>query len=560
MTVALLILWTSLPYWPVSGFDFVDLDDPQYVTQSTLVTRGLSPDAMLRAVTESHADNWHPLTWWSLMLDWQLFGASPGPYHVENVLWHLLNMLLVFVLFYRLTDSQGYAFWAAAVFGLHPVHVESVAWISERKDLLCGCGYLLATYSYLRYGRSGGWWNWLQVTLWLSLALLAKPLAVTLPCLFLLLDAWPLKRVNWTLPRSIGLAVREKLAWFLLVAVCSLLAKQAQQTAEIARNDWPLLLRLSNLPLNYVRYLGLSFWPHDLSVQYPYNPPPSVWSVVASVLLLLAVTGIGLWQWRKRPAVLIGWLWFLGTLVPMIGLVQVGKQPVADRYLYLPLLGLLLMLWPVVSAGSGVTVRVLRPVAAGLTLSLLTIGSGNQVAVWANSQTLYEQAIACDPTNEEALRGLGQLYLKAGDSRTGLLLIGRSMEWDYHRWQARRLYAGDPDPMQTAELQRKWSTMFTTLAAGLEAAVLPLAAGTPLPVDPQTRADVEQIVRLLRKASEIDADAIEPRWQLARMFALRQDHAAALEQCEAILQRQPDHAEALRLRKELLTGKGQPPR
>lgn len=254
--IAALIALTALPFAQTATFDFVSLDDAAYITQSELVQRGLDPIAMVDALG-FHQDNWHPVVWWSLMLDVELFGLNPGPFHVENVFWHVLNVVLLYAAMNELTGDRWRSAFIAAVFGIHPLHVESVAWVTERKDVLSGFWWMAGLWSYAVWAKTGRPRYWRFVTAALVLGLMTKQIMVTLPCVFLLLDAWPLNRWRdpsagrWT-ARRLKSSVIEKLPWIGCVAVASWLAMQAQQTAAASASDWPLSLRLSNATMSLV--------------------------------------------------------------------------------------------------------------------------------------------------------------------------------------------------------------------------------------------------------------------------------------------------------------------
>jgi len=538
--LAVLVLLTAIPYWQVVGFDFVSLDDRQYVTDSKLVQQGLDPLAMWDALAEFHADNWHPLIWWSWMLDFQLFGNNPRAFHLENLLWHVLNVVLLFMALRDLTGDTFRSAVVAAIFGVHPLHVESVAWISERKDVLSGFFWMLGLWSYSYWSRathSRG--LWLIVTISIVLGLMAKQIVVTLPCVFLLLDAWPLGRFydprfqRPTVARTWWL-ISEKLPWFVLSLIASVIAMNAQQSARQAQADWSLALRVSNAAISVFRYLGKSVYPVRLSIQYPYDPPTSQAVVLGAAILLVIVTIVLLVLARRQAALLVGWLWFLGTLFPVIGLIQLGMQPLADRYMYLPLIGLSIgLVWAIPTPRSHGLAWCLAGVT-GLCLAGLAIGTARQAAVWRNSETLYDHALAVDPTNEHAHYAIGFRACESRNVAEGLIHLHTGIEWDRRRADAREAYSGNQDSKERTELNRRWSEIYLMLGRA--------AAGEHHPL--QAITDFQQAVAL----SPTNHDA---RMALGMALADESRTEEAIAEFEEILKQNPNHLQATMARDAL---------
>lgn len=535
-----LIILTLLPYLQVASFDFVLLDDPQYVVDSELVRRGLDPLALWGALTEFHADNWHPLTWWSLMLDFEVFGLRAGPFHLVNLGLHLANVLLLFHVFRSWTGEVWRSFLLAGVFAVHPLHVESVAWVASRKDVLSG---LFVVLSFWAYGgwvktREPGWW-WL-VTLFVTLGLLGKPTVVVLPCLLLLLDLWPFHRLGdlrlgATVVRRCWRLVLEKLPWFGLVALTSAITMSAQRMGRLSRDagDWPLALRLANAPIQVWNYLAKIVWPSPLYVPYMYDPPSSRLWAAGAVGLILAVSA-GLFAYRRRSlAPLVGWLWFLGMLVPVSGLVQVGKQPMADRYMYLPMVGVLIsVLWFLPNrpwqrkralAGLGCVV-----------LGLLAAKCWSQVGVWRNTDTLFGHALEMDPTNDSAHYILGSRALAQGDPEVGLRHLRQAVHWDRTRWERRRLFAGDPNPKNTRHAKTRWADVYYSLGQA------ELGQGK-----------LAEATSSFRSALELDPDRLDVRLSLAGTLLGQREEDAARNELAEILRRDPEHAAARRITERL---------
>jgi tetratricopeptide (TPR) repeat protein len=403
---------TLAAYAPVlgGGYEFLNIDDDEYVTDNPHVRGGLTGPGLGWALTTFHANNWHPLTWVSLQLDAELYGLDPRGYHATNLLLHAANALLLFAALRRLTGATGRSFCVAALFAVHPLHVESVAWVAERKDVLSTLFWMLTLLAYARYAERPGPVRYLPVVLALALGLAAKPMLVTLPCVLLLLDYWPLRRLcrwpegpsPWGGPAGpAGRLVAEKLPLFALAAACCVLTFLAQVNTRHSLN-LPPGVRLANALVSYATYPLQMVWPRDLAAFYPH-PRASLGpaAVAGAAVLLAAGTALAWWLRRRRPYVAVGWLWYLGTLVPVIGLVQVGHQAHADRYTYVPLVGLfLLLVW-----GAGDAVERLRVprLAAGLGAAAVLAAcvglTRGQLSYWTDSLVLWRHAYAVTPDN-----------------------------------------------------------------------------------------------------------------------------------------------------------------
>ena len=409
-------------YAQVIGHQFITLDDPTYIQENPMVNRGVTLAGLAWAFTTFHAANWHPLTWISHMIDCQFFGTNAGRHLLVNALIHVANTLLVFLFLLRTTRARWPSALVAALFALHPLHVESVAWATERKDTLSTFFGLLSLIAYARYteGPSISRYAWTAITL--ALGLLAKPMLVTWPFLMLLLDYWPLRRLEDPMAKKhrrgshrevatgIATLVWEKLPLFALVAASALITFVAQSHGGAVRTlaHAPIGVRLPNALVSYAKYLLLTFWPNDLAVYYPFAGIEA-WQVVGAAFLLIGITVFCVSQRRIRPYLVVGWLWFLGTLVPVIGLVQVGGQIMADRYFYIPSIGLFIALvfgladiaksWrvaPALSAG----------IAGGILLILATLTNA-QIQRWRDSFTLFEHTLAVTPPNLRIEHNLG---------------------------------------------------------------------------------------------------------------------------------------------------------
>ena len=408
----LLIVLTLAAYWPVRHAGFTNCDDDAYVTENPPVLHGLTGNGVKWAFTTFHASNWHPLTWLSHMADCSLFGENAAGSHLVNVGFHLANTLLLLLLLWRLTGAVWRSGFVAALFALHPLHVESVAWIAERKDVLSTCFGLLTLLAYVRYvegskvqsPKSKVWYG--LALLCFVLGLMSKPMLVTWPFILLLLDYWPLRRLQLSTGHSklktLLFFVREKLAFFGLAAAASAVTFWAQKTggAVVPLQELPLLNRLANVAVAYVAYLAKAFWPTRLAVLYPFVLDLPVMKVALAVVGLLAATVFSFLAARRAPYVLMGWVWFVGTLVPVIGLVQVGNQAMADRYTYIPLVGVFIVVsWGAVDLTSRWRgQRFALSAGAAVVLAGCFIGTRLQVGYWRNSLALFSHALQSHKT------------------------------------------------------------------------------------------------------------------------------------------------------------------
>ncbi|MFL6233870.1 MAG: glycosyltransferase family 39 protein [Thermoanaerobaculia bacterium] len=371
---------------------------------------GITRAGLAWAMTAKVASNWHPLTMLSHMLDSQLFGLDPAGHHATSLLLHLGNVLLLFEVLRRMTGAAGRSAAVAALFAVHPAHVESVAWVAERKDVLSALFWILAMGAWARYARQPSIGRYLLVALLMTLGLTAKPMVVTLPFALLLLDVWPLDRLALGWRRLLI----EKLPLLALSAASSLITLQYQKTSLAPLDVVPWSLRAANALVSYVAYLGKLFLPRHLAVFYPIPLEIPAWKIAGAALLLIALTAFSVWRARREPWLLTGWLWFLGTLVPVIGLVQVGRQAMADRYTYLPSIGLFLaVVWSV--AGLGRKHRALLAAAATIVILALAAITRIQISYWSDSATLYRHALAVTGDNYLAHIGLGKALMAEKD-------------------------------------------------------------------------------------------------------------------------------------------------
>ena len=416
-------------YLKVVNYEFVNFDDLAYVSENTHVLSGLNIDNVFWAFTSFYAANWHPLTWLSHMLDFQIFGLNPGMHHLMNVIFHIANTILLFYLLQRMTGAVWRCAFVAALFGLHPFHVETVAWVAERKDVLSTFFGLLTLWAYIRYAGSPQVKRYLLVVLFFCLGLMAKPMLVTLPFLLLLLDYWPLHRFHLPLTSSEertseGVSFLrlfwEKLPLLALTVISSILTIVAQRTSGTLASleVCPLYVRIVNAIVSYASYIVKMFWPVHLTIFYPYSLVLLPWWQVISAGVLLLTISLGALIWyRKYPWFIVGWLWYLGALVPVIGLVQVGAQAMADRYTYIPLIGLFMVIsWGVPELLKGLQHRnAILASLIGTVLIMLTGASWIQTGYWENSMTLFEHNLKVFPHNDLVHYNLGVALMNQGD-------------------------------------------------------------------------------------------------------------------------------------------------
>lgn len=409
---------TALVYCRVCISGFIPLDDPQYVQDFPRVWRGLTADNIRWAMTTDYFSNWLPLTWLSYMLDCQLVGPNPGWLHFVNLVYHVANSVLLYLVLARMTKAYRPSAFVAFMFALHPLHVESVAWISERKDVLSTLFWILCMGAYTSYARGPSLGRYLLVALTLALGLMAKAMLVTLPCVLLLMDYWPLERFAAAAATGRGkfrtalMLFAEKLPLFALSAFTAWMTAKAQ-AANGAVSDLgavSLLTRVANSSLSYAEYLSKTFWPTRLSAYYPhpaYSPPtyaptPRFYELGAySAAMLILVSIAVLWFGRRQKYLTVGWLWFVGTLVPVIGLVQVGLQGMADRYTYVPLIGIFIMVgWGVPALLRKLPARqFVLDVACVTSIMACFLLTWVQVGYWRNGVTLFTHTLAVTENN-----------------------------------------------------------------------------------------------------------------------------------------------------------------
>jgi tetratricopeptide (TPR) repeat protein len=565
-------------FWPVTGCDFTNYDDPAYVTVNLHVMNGFNWKNVAWAFQPGFAGNWHPLTWLSHMLDVQLFGLNPGWYHLVSLLFHLANTVLLFLLFQRLTGAAWRSAAVAALFALHPLHVESVAWISERKDVLSAFFFMLTLMAYVKYaegvgrgqkaeGRSqelgtGGQESasgntqpatrntqrasifYLLSLCCFALGLMSKPMLVTLPFVLLLLDYWPLGRLQWSsqfVIRHSSSVIREKLPFFVLSALSCVMTFQAQSQGGAVR---PLALlsveqRVSNAIMSYATYLKQTFWPAGLTVFYPLSDQISVAATLAAGALLLGITAWVVWSARRSPYRVMGWFWFLGMLVPVIGLVQVGMQQTADRYTYLSLVGLFVMVvWEVAErASSWRRPTAVLAAAASMVLIACAVATRLQVSYWHDSERLFRHALAVTRDNWLAHHSLGHALLAQGNEDEAIV-----------EYQAAVALQPRPEIRfilgETLSKRRRYEEAVEQFSELLKATPDNAGALVQIGIARALQGKTEEAVQALSEALRIDPADAGAHNSLGNILAQKGRHEEAVKQFEEAVRLNPNHAGA----------------
>ena len=500
---------TFLAVEEVRHHPFVGLDDDQYITDNRHVKSGLSIDGFTWAFTTTWDANWFPLTWLSLMLDCQLFGSDPSGPHLINLLFHLANTVLLFLVFQRMTGKLWQSAFVAALFALHPLHVESVAWVTERKDVLSAFFWIMTMWAYAGYAEKKGHQKYLWVIIFFTLGLMSKPMVVTLPFVLLLLDFWPLGRLR---PPFFGTEARalvlEKIPLFVLSAASSVITFLVQRGggAVGSLDVLPLPLRLANILVSYASYMGKMVWPQHLAVYYPFLENLPLWEVAASALLLIGITLLAIKFGPKHPYLPVGWFWYLGTLVPVIGLVQVGAQAMADRYTYIPLIGLFLIV--AMGVPEGLTRwrhrKNLVVFCGSAALAVLIVVSRAQVSYWQDSIRLFEHTLAITSDN----------YLIHNNLGNALERSGRIEEAIAHYKETLRI---KPDNART----------YFNLGNALS-----------------RRERADEAIRCYREALRLKPDYAEAHNNLGNVFERLGDRQEAMVQYREALRLKPEYAEA----------------
>lgn len=535
LAVAVLLLYAR-----TLRFEFLSFDDKQYVLENPEVLRGLTGHGVAWAFLHAHAANWHPLTWLSHMADVSMFGLAPWGHHATSVLLHAANAALLFAALRRATRALWPSALAAALFALHPLRAESVAWVAERKDVLSGFFFMLALLSYAAYARRGGPWRYAAVVASFVLGLCAKPMLVTLPFVLLLLDFWPLRRHPER--RAAGLLLEKVPLFALSAASCAItFAAQRAELAVASLHEISLGGRLVNALVAYATYLRRTVWPADLSFFYPHlavaarGVSPWILPALGSLLVLALASFLAIRKRARFPYLAVGWLWFLGTLVPVIGIVQVGMQSMADRYTYLPSIGLCIAVsWGAADlARSRPSLR--KPVAAGCVLALVALGvvAARQIGTWRDGPTLYAHALRLDPRNYVALNNLGVLLDRGGRRAEAERYFGRALAIEPTYFDARSnlgtVLVEEGKPAEAAEEYRRAITIH------------PRSAGAHynLGVALERAGALGEAEAAYRRAVELDPGGADAHYNLGIVLERRGDAAGAAEEYRAVLRIRP---------------------
>jgi tetratricopeptide (TPR) repeat protein len=564
---ALLALSVFAVYLPVTQCDFVNYDDNEYVTNNPKVTAGLTWDGIKWAFTHSHSANWHPLTWLSHMLDCQLYGLHPAGHHLTNLLFHAANTVLLFLFLRYLTGAFWRSAAVAAFFGLHPLHVESVAWVSERKDVLSAFFGILCLWAYARYAKgkaevtsrqpesriknpgsriqdpgsnptiqqSNNPLFYVAALLALALGLMSKPMLVTWPFVMLLLDFWPLGRLKLSRLKSQLPILLEKLPFFALAALSCLVTVKAQHGAIVPMDVEPLGFRFANTLMSYVCYIGKLFWPSHLAVIYVHMHEWPFGAIVAAALILITVTAVIAVQAKARPYLLLGWAWFLGTLIPVIGLLQVGNQSMADRYMYLPAIGAMLaIIWLTASKVGG---QEKRPyVAAGCAGCLLTacaLVAGAQMLTWQTSETLFRQALAVNKDNFVAWNNLGNFYSSLTDEKPAAYCFTNAI---LSNPGYQRPYNGLGCVLNN---QKRYAEAVPLFEAALKLNPKFVDAHNNLGFALQNMGKTNEAIACYQAALSLDPNHVQAHGNLANVLIILNQFEEAKEHYEALLRQEP---------------------
>ena len=436
-----LTIVTLAVFWQVNQFDFINFDDNVYVTQNSHIHSGLTPEGVRWAFSTQYLGLWNPLVWLSFMFDYQIYGFNAGGYHLTNRVLHLLSTLLLFWLFNRMTGAVWKSAFVAAIFAFHPLHVESVAWISERKDVLSAFFWMLTLCLYVYYTEKPVIIRYLLVLFSFVCALMSKPMVVTLPVIMIILDYWPLERFQSKKGKLILWQLKEKIPFFILSAALVIITLHSPQNTALRTlynifgqpKEFPLFSRIANALVSYVTYLEKTFWPHDMAIFYPFPSQIPVWQVIGASLLILIITTAVIVMIKRLPYLFTGWLWYAITIVPVIGIIQISitaPYAMADRYHYLPSIGLAVMMaWgiPTLIKSEEIRKKLLFP-AGIIFLAIISFLSWNQCGYWKNDIILFSHTLKVTDYNWLAYNNRGVAYNSLGNYKQAIEDYGRAIE------------------------------------------------------------------------------------------------------------------------------------
>lgn len=537
--VSLIIITFSL-YYQVKNFDFINFDDEDYVVQNPYVKKGITGESVKWAFTAFYAGNWHPLTWLSHMIDCELFGLDAGKHHLTNVVFHILNTLLLFIVLKKFTGAIWQSGFVAMLFAIHPLHVESVAWISERKDVLSTFFFLLALWSYLSYVRRHQFLHYLFTMGWFLCGLMSKPMLVTFPFVLLLLDYYPLRRFHHFKTDALKLVI-EKIPFMVVCVISSGITILAQRKGGAVSSFelHPLGLRLQNAIHSYVQYIKKTVVPIDLTIYYPYPAFYSLIEIIGAILFLFSITVLAILLNQKYPWFLMGWLWYVGTLVPVIGIVQVGSQAMADRYSYIPLIGIFIII-----AGVGnelyKTGKIhAKPIGILCFFIILYFCSLTyiQIQFWENSIRLFRHALEVNPNNGIAHNNLG----------AALGAQGKISEAIYHFSESVRITPDNKEAWQNLgfamELQGKIPEAIQYYKKALAISSDLKKAHINLGKILAHQGSTDEAKVHFQQALRLDPDNPEVHHELGLIFANQQQPVVAIHHFQTALQFQPDNVQ-----------------
>lgn len=553
----LLVTVTIIVYWQTGNHDFISLDDGLYIAENPHVRGGLTLGNIFWAFTTFQVANWHPITWMSHMVDCHLYGLDPKGHHLTNVLFHAANALLLFFLLVRMTSALWRSFIVTALFALHPLHVESVAWIAERKDLLSTFFLLLTIWFYSSYAQQKSKLSYYLSLVAFILGLLAKPMLVSVPIILLLLDYWPLGRLTrCRLPNllpghqsmsavAMWQAVYEKLPFFILAAASSCMTIYAQISGKAIASVamLPLMARLENALLSYGAYLIKTFWPVRLAVFYPLAIPIPTGPCVAAGFAVVGMTCFVIWEKDNSPYLITGWFWYLITLFPVIGIIQVGLQSMADRYTYIPLVGIfILLVWATADIFTRLRVpRNITAICAVILLLSLSIRCVDQVRLWQNDLTLFGHALSVTRNNYYAAKIIGDTYQQQRNHAEAIRYYRTALDLQ-------------PNVSLVYLIEKSLGSSLAAVGKIDEAAYIYNSAISHNPSDHHAlyqlgqlagaKGEIYKAIECYRKAIAFEPDFADAHYSLGLALAKQGDESGALNHFLATIRLQPAHAEA----------------
>jgi cytochrome c-type biogenesis protein CcmH/NrfG len=561
-----LALTTGGVYLQVHGHEFVSLDDIMYVVKNEQVLRGISRESIVWAFTKPYFGNWHPLTWLSHMLDCELFGLNARGHHLTSLLFHMASTLLLFGVLKRMTGAVWRSAFVAAAFALHPLHVESVAWVSERKDVLSTFFWLLTMWAYVVYVERPSFVRYVPIVVFFALGLMAKQMLVTLPFVLLLLDYWPLGRLRfgqlggeagtrgaW---KQVFRLVGEKMPLFVLTAISCVMVYVVQQSAGAVASRIGPVVRMANAVISYSRYIVMMLWPAKLAVFYPFPREVDVGVLLGSAVFLMFVSVAVILLVRRRPYLAVGWLWYVGTLLPVIGLVQIGGQAMADRYTYVPLTGLFIMIgWGAADFLKGLRYSKVVLGVVGVTVVLaLGVCTWFQVGYWRNSAALFEHALAVTESNYMAHKCLGWSLLDQGK-------VGEAID---HYQEALRLEPDDDEAIAKLGAALVWKGQVDTAIRHYREFLQRRPGSYQIHRDlgdvllvrekirmrsgawarPTAQIELDEAAEHYREALRLKGDYLEVHYSLATVLERQGKLEAAIEHYKEELRLNPNHDKA----------------